>query len=85
MPDLLPETKEICRLLEIRPKRSKGQNFLVTEKVYDDIVAAAGIVAGDTVLEIGPGLGFLTLKLAKIAKKVIAVELDDLLAEYLSS
>ncbi len=85
MPDLLPEIKDICRLLEIKPKRSKGQNFLVTEKIYDDIVAAAGISAGDTVLEIGPGLGFLTLKLAKIAKKVIAVELDDQLAEYLSA
>lgn len=85
MPDLLPEIKEICRLLEIKPKRSKGQNFLVTEKVYDDIILAASITAVDTVLEIGPGLGFLTLKLAKIAQKVIAVELDDRLAEYLSA
>lgn len=83
MSNLLPEIREICRLLEISPARSKGQNFLTNEKIYEDIVAAAEIGPEDTVLEIGPGLGFLTLKLAAKAKRVIAVELDDKLAEYL--
>lgn len=83
MSNLLPEIREICRLLEISPSRSKGQNFLTNEKIYEDIVAAAEIEADDTVLEIGPGLGFLTLKLASKAKRVIAVELDDKLAQYL--
>jgi len=83
MSDLLPEIREICRLYEIKPSRSKGQNFLVNENIYDDIVKAAEIETGDTILEIGPGLGFLTLKLAKVAKRVIAVELDDKLATYL--
>jgi len=70
-------------MLEIKPARSKGQNFLITDKIYDDIIKAALVDSNDIVLEIGPGLGFLTSKLAKIAKKVIAVELDDKLASYL--
>lgn len=83
MSDLLAKTREICRLFEIKPERSKGQNFLINEKIYDNIVAAANLTANDIVLEIGPGLGFLTAKLAQKAKKVIAVELDDRLANYL--
>lgn len=83
MADLLPEIREICRLFEIKPARSKGQNFLINERIYEDIVAAADLKTDDTVLEIGPGLGFLTLKLAKKVKRVIAVELDDKLANYL--
>lgn len=85
MPDLLPKIKEICRLFEIKPTRSKGQNFLVNERIYDEIVEAADLQPDDTVLEIGPGLGFLTAKLARKAKKVIAVELDDKLASYLKA
>ncbi len=81
--DLLERTKEICKLYDIWPSRSKGQNFLVSESVYDKIVAAAGLTKDDTVLEVGPGLGFLTAELAKAAKQVIAVELDDKLAAYL--
>lgn len=83
MADLLPEIREICRLFEIKPARSKGQNFLINERIYEDIIAAADLKTDDTVLEIGPGLGFLTLKLAKKVKRVIAVELDDQLASYL--
>jgi len=83
MSDLLPKIKEICQLFKISPQRSKGQNFLITESVYDYIVKAAEIKTTDTVLEVGPGLGFLTAKLAARAQQVIAVELDDQLAEYL--
>lgn len=81
--DLLKKTKELCREFNIKPARSRGQNFLITETIYDEIVNAAEISENDTVLEVGPGLGFLTTKLAKKAKKVIAVELDKKLAEYL--
>ncbi|MFZ4648265.1 MAG: 16S rRNA (adenine(1518)-N(6)/adenine(1519)-N(6))-dimethyltransferase RsmA [Patescibacteria group bacterium] len=81
--DLLKQMKEICRIYEISPKRSKGQNFLVTESIYDKIISSAEITPEDTIVEVGPGLGFLTAKLAKQAKKVIAVELDDRLAEVL--
>lgn len=85
MDNILAKIKEICQIFEIKPSRSKGQNFLVNEKVYDDIVAAAEISPEDTVLEVGPGLGFLTAKLAAKAKQVVAVELDDRLASYLKT
>lgn len=81
--DLLKQMKEICRIYEISPKRSKGQNFLVTENIYDKIVSSAEVSNQDLIVEVGPGLGFLTAKLAREAKKVIAVELDDRLAEIL--
>jgi 16S rRNA (adenine1518-N6/adenine1519-N6)-dimethyltransferase len=74
---------ELCRIYDIHPSRRKGQNFLINEKIYDEIVAAAAITPEDTVLEVGPGLGFLTARLAKAAKKVVAVELDDKLANFL--
>lgn len=80
---LAQRTIELCKMFEIRPSRSKGQNFLINEKIYDEIVAAAKITKEDTVLEVGPGLGFLTAKLAKAAKQVISVELDDKLANFL--
>ncbi len=83
MSDLLPQIREICRLFEIKPARSKGQNFLINEKIYDEIVAAAELTKNDTVIEIGPGLGFLTFKIASEVKRLIAVELDDQLANYL--
>jgi len=82
-PDLLNQIREICRLMEIKPTRSKGQNFLINAKIYDEIVKIAAIQSTDTILEIGPGLGFLTVKLAEKAQKVVAVELDDQLANYL--
>jgi len=83
MSDLLPKIREICQLFEIKPSRTKGQNFLVNERIYDDIVSASDLKKEDTVLEIGPGLGFLTFKLAQKVKRVMAVELDDQLANYL--
>jgi 16S rRNA (adenine1518-N6/adenine1519-N6)-dimethyltransferase len=81
--NLLERTKEICKLYDIWPARSKGQNFLISENVYDEIIKAADLSKDDTVLEVGPGLGFLTAKLANVAGKVLAVELDDKLSAYL--
>ncbi|MFA5183968.1 MAG: 16S rRNA (adenine(1518)-N(6)/adenine(1519)-N(6))-dimethyltransferase RsmA [Patescibacteria group bacterium] len=85
MSDLLVKTREICRLFEIKPARSKGQNFLINEKIYDDVITAADLKPEDIILEVGPGLGFLTAKLAARVKQVIAVELDDKLAAYLQT
>jgi 16S rRNA (adenine1518-N6/adenine1519-N6)-dimethyltransferase len=81
--DLLLKTKELCRLYNIKPARSKGQNFLIREEIYDQIIAAADLQSNEIVLEVGPGLGFLTAKLAKEAGRVVALELDDKLAEVL--
>lgn len=81
--DLLNKTKEICESYGIYPSRSKGQNFLISSMAYDRIVEAAELTKDDTVLEVGPGLGFLTSRLAKNANRVLAVEMDDKLAAYL--
>ena len=80
---LAQRMKELCQIYDLHPSRSKGQNFLVTESVYDDIVAAAELDKKDTVLEVGPGLGFLTARLAKEAGQVVAVELDDKISALL--
>ncbi|MEK7203090.1 MAG: 16S rRNA (adenine(1518)-N(6)/adenine(1519)-N(6))-dimethyltransferase RsmA [Patescibacteria group bacterium] len=81
--NLLQQTKDLCNLYDIKPARSKGQNFLIKEEIYNDIIATAYLKTDDVVLEVGPGLGFLTAKLARQASRVIAVELDDKLAEIL--
>lgn len=83
--DLLQKTKELCRLYEITPARSKGQNFLIKEEIYDKIIESAELKPNDVILEVGPGFGFLTAKLAEKVKKVIAVELDDKLANILKT
>ncbi len=83
--DLLQKTRDICKLYGIKPTRTKGQNFLIHEEVYDKIVEAGEVIKKDNILEVGPGLGFLTAKLGKTAKKVITVELDDKIAETLQS
>ena len=62
-----------------RAKKSLGQNFLVDGRVRAKIVDAADVSPADTVLEIGPGRGFLTKALAERAGRLIAVELDDAL------
>jgi 16S rRNA (adenine1518-N6/adenine1519-N6)-dimethyltransferase len=82
---LLETTKQLCQSYGIKPARSKGQNFLIEEEIYDKMVETAELSKNDEVLEVGPGLGFLTAKLAKSAKKVVAVELDDKLAEVLKT
>jgi 16S rRNA (adenine1518-N6/adenine1519-N6)-dimethyltransferase len=72
-----PKTlKEIMAAHGIRPKHSLGQNFLIDQRVLEAIVAAAGLGSGDLVLEIGPGLGTLTQRLAQAAGRVLAIELD---------
>lgn len=78
--DLLKRTKEICKKYNIKPTRKKGQNFLVNSHIYEQIVKIADIGKEDCVLEVGPGLGFLTFELSKSARCVVSVELDDSLA-----
>lgn len=72
-----PKTlKTIMAAHGIRPQHRLGQNFLIDASVLDTIVAASGAGPDDFVLEIGPGLGPLTQRLAEVAGKVLAVELD---------
>lgn len=66
-----------------RPHKRLGQNFLVDEKVLEKIARTGEIKKDDLVIEIGPGLGFLTHKLADLAGKIIAVEIDRKLVAIL--
>jgi 16S rRNA (adenine1518-N6/adenine1519-N6)-dimethyltransferase len=81
--DYFKEVKKLSGLHKIIPARSKRQNFLIDENAYELMIEAAELTKGDTVLEVGPGFGFLTERLARFAGKVIAVELDDKLAGVL--
>jgi 16S rRNA (adenine1518-N6/adenine1519-N6)-dimethyltransferase len=70
----------------VRPSRSRGQNFLVQPSVATQIVSAAEIKPGDTVVEIGPGLGILTERIiAAGPRKLTLVELDSRLAATLAA
>ncbi|MCM1339923.1 MAG: 16S rRNA (adenine(1518)-N(6)/adenine(1519)-N(6))-dimethyltransferase RsmA [Muribaculaceae bacterium] len=60
-----------------RTKKRLGQNFLINGEVIQDIIEEANITPEDTVIEIGPGVGFVTEQLIKYAKKVITIELDE--------
>ncbi len=68
-----------------KAKKSLGQNFLVDGRAVSRILRAADITSNDLVLEIGPGRGVLTRRLAQRAGSVVAVELDDTLADSLKS
>jgi len=67
----------IERAKKFKTKKRLGQNFLVDEKILNQIIEHACLDKEDTVIEIGAGAGFVTEKLVKKAKKVIAVELDE--------
>ncbi|MDX1520855.1 MAG: 16S rRNA (adenine(1518)-N(6)/adenine(1519)-N(6))-dimethyltransferase RsmA [Anaerolineae bacterium] len=66
----------LLKKYNLRPRKGLGQNFLTDPTHLSKIVAAAELDPTDTVLEIGPGPGIMTRRLAEIAKRVIAVELD---------
>ncbi len=80
---LLETTKQLCERFHIKPSRSKGQNFLIDEAAYEAMIEAAHLTGDEVVLEVGPGLGFLTERIARRTQKVFAVELDDALAPVL--
>jgi 16S rRNA (adenine1518-N6/adenine1519-N6)-dimethyltransferase len=70
--------------LGLRPTKQRGQNFVTDANTVRRIVATARVGPTDTVLEIGPGLGSLTLGLLEAVDKVVAVEIDQLLAGALA-
>jgi 16S rRNA (adenine1518-N6/adenine1519-N6)-dimethyltransferase len=74
------EIRELAEELGIKPAKSLGQNFVIDANVCRKIVRTAGVTSSDIALEIGPGLGSLTLALLEEAKSVIAVEIDERLA-----
>ncbi len=76
--------KSILAEKGFRFSKSLGQNFLIDEDVLDSIVEGSGINSDTYVLEIGPGFGTLTQRLCGVAKKVVAVEIDDMAADILA-
>lgn len=80
---LLGRTKRLLRRHGLHARKSLGQHFLVDPGALECVVEAADLSETDTVIEVGPGLGVLTERLAADAGRVIAVELDDRLAAIL--
>ena len=74
------EIRELAARHGIRPTKQWGQNFVVDGNTVRRIVRVAGVGADDTVVEVGPGLGSLTLALLPVVDRVVAVEVDPVLA-----
>lgn len=77
------EIRDLADMLGIRPTKTLGQNFVIDPNTIRRIVAAAEISPEETVLEVGPGLGSLTLGILDAAKNMVAVEIDPPLAAQL--
>jgi len=79
------EIKGLCRKYQIRPRRRQGQNFLICREIIQKMIKAAELNGSEAVLEIGPGLGFLTKQIALKAQKVVAVEIDERIVSVLKN
>lgn len=77
------EVRTLADELGVRPTKTLGQNFVHDANTVRRIVTAAGVNSDDTVLEVGPGLGSLTLALLDVVDRVVAVEIDPVLAQRL--
>jgi len=84
-PELLGASaiRELAARVGITPTKKLGQNFVIDPNTVRYIVEQAHVTNEDTVLEVGPGLGSLTLGLLPVAKEVIAIEIDQRLAQEL--
>ncbi|HEY5834214.1 16S rRNA (adenine(1518)-N(6)/adenine(1519)-N(6))-dimethyltransferase RsmA [Streptomyces sp.] len=79
------DIRELAAALGVRPTKQRGQNFVIDANTVRRIVRTAGVRPDDTVVEVGPGLGSLTLALLEVADRVTAIEIDDVLADALPS
>ena len=77
------QIRELAAVLDLKPSKSLGQNFVIDSNICTKIVRIAGVSKDDIALEIGPGLGSLTLALLNNAASVVAVEIDHRLATQL--
>jgi 16S rRNA (adenine1518-N6/adenine1519-N6)-dimethyltransferase len=83
MTTLYEEVRAMLREAAFRPRKRLGQNFLVHENVIESIVRLLDVAPQDEIVEIGPGLGFLTRRLVETTKRVWAVEIDPALVDRL--
>ncbi|WP_193605667.1 16S rRNA (adenine(1518)-N(6)/adenine(1519)-N(6))-dimethyltransferase RsmA [Nocardioides dongkuii] len=77
------EVRQLAAELDLRPTKQRGQNFVIDANTVRRIVRESGVGPDDVVLEVGPGLGSLTLALLEVARHVVAVEVDEVLAARL--
>ncbi|MFI1017487.1 16S rRNA (adenine(1518)-N(6)/adenine(1519)-N(6))-dimethyltransferase RsmA [Streptomyces sp. NPDC020965] len=77
------DIRELAAALGVRPTKQRGQNFVIDANTVRRIVRTAEVRPDDVVVEVGPGLGSLTLALLEAADSVVAVEIDDVLASAL--
>lgn len=77
------EVRSLAARLDLRPTKQRGQNFVIDANTVRRIVRESGITDQDVVVEVGPGLGSLTLALLEVAGRVVAIEVDDKLASLL--
>lgn len=77
------EIRELAERLDVSPTKKLGQNFVIDANTVRKIVKTAGVESGETVVEVGPGLGSLTLGLLEVGASVVAVEIDARLAAAL--
>lgn len=79
------DVRALAQQLALRPTKTRGQNFVVDANTVRRIVRTAGLDPADVVLEVGPGLGSLTLGLLASVQRVVTVEIDPLLADRLAT
>ncbi|HEV7183701.1 MAG TPA: 16S rRNA (adenine(1518)-N(6)/adenine(1519)-N(6))-dimethyltransferase RsmA [Leifsonia sp.] len=79
------EIRDLAELLDVTPTKKLGQNFVIDGNTVRRIVRVAGVQAGDVVVEVGPGLGSLTLGLLEADAAVVAIEIDRRLAAQLAT
>jgi len=77
------DVRRLAAELELRPTKQRGQNFVIDANTVRRIVRESGVGPDDVVVEVGPGLGSLTLALLEAAARVVAIEVDAVLAERL--
>jgi 16S rRNA (adenine1518-N6/adenine1519-N6)-dimethyltransferase len=77
------DVRSLASVIDLRPTKQRGQNFVIDANTVRRIVRESGITPDDVVLEVGPGLGSLTLALLDVASRVVAVEVDEKLAGLL--
>lgn len=76
------EIRELCERYGLKPSKQYGQNYLISAGVVEKIILAASISKTDTIFEIGPGFGVLTLPMAQKAGKVVVFEIEKKLEDF---
>jgi 16S rRNA (adenine1518-N6/adenine1519-N6)-dimethyltransferase len=78
------DVRRLAAELDLRPTKQRGQNFVIDANTVRRIVRESGVGPDDVVVEVGPGLGSLTLALLEVASRVVAIEVDEVLAPRLA-